>query len=210
MLQEERRRLMTVILVTALIVGAATYAITRAVEQRNNTTRQDQLQTEINDLKNQLNATSSNQAPTTFTTPAATADWQTYSNSANGFSIQYPKDWKVTTGVSGSEAIITNFDYSGQTALQTGQTDKIITVVPNVSSTSPTSIYATLTSPGERIAAVQTLKTANASAMVFKIEKNGVTFYRALIPENNKIIVIESRGDMTDLNEMIESIIVTS
>lgn len=84
------------IVITALVVGGATYWLVNG----KSTTDKTALQSSIDSLKNRVAnlekpTTSTATTPSTASTGNPTADWKTYTNTSLGFSFKYPATWKL-------------------------------------------------------------------------------------------------------------------
>jgi len=93
--------IVSTIVITAIIIGGGIYywQNKKLTDSKNDLNAQiASLQKQVNDLKTASTTvvtTPSTSTSTTTTTADSTADWKTYADSANGFSIKYPGEWLV-------------------------------------------------------------------------------------------------------------------
>ena len=85
------------VLIAGLVAGGGVYTYERTKQTKAN----DELQAQINTLKNQVAVQQATSTPSPTPPAQATAtpvvdkyaDWHTYENAAHGYSIKYPSDW---------------------------------------------------------------------------------------------------------------------
>ncbi|OQA02962.1 MAG: hypothetical protein BWY68_00872 [bacterium ADurb.Bin400] len=196
---ERRNNTILAIVITALVVGLATYFITREtlVGDRNLQAENEQLERQVDELSRRVEELDREiDENVEQQIPEATRTWNTYTNQQNGFSIRYPESWSVNTEANQGVVVISQND----------QPRRTINVINDVAGASPTDLYNAISDPGERITDVRTLKTVNGSAIILTVQSptKGV-FQRVLIPADNQAIVIESVGDPDQLDQMIET-----
>lgn len=195
-------QIVAIIVLTALISSALTYAVTRRFQQR----EIDRLNSQLNELRaenDRLKQTPAALTPTptqpTEQLPAGTADWQVFTSNQFNFSLRYPKDWQAETNTDEGVVVIT----------KNNQTKRIVRVTTNVEGRSTNEILSELSKSGEQITDVETFEAINASAIKLTIRRRNETIYRVIVPADNRLVIMDITGSNELLNEMIRTIRLT-
>ena len=147
------------------------------------------------------------------TTTDPTADWETYTDTANGFSLKYPSDWFTSTKDGEGAVIIANFDYDHPAVpslghLTTTQTKRVVFVKDNPSNLSA---EAFATSDGEVTSEntldTKTVKVGAKSAIKYDLKPgiSSVSSITYLALNNSKIIVFSVLENQVSVDDMIAS-----